>query len=805
MNAKELEKNIKEIIERRDYNALTSLINYVGKQYYVIGIIVKTRNLEAIEVLIKSLPRAEQSDVVEEIVELGDTKFIKDCIAQNKKYLNLSTARISRLIVETKDLNYIKECIDNREDFGFSSKHIRNLILGTEDSKYMMKCVEDRGILGLSSEDITKLITETKDCKYMKKCVEDRDILGLSSEDITKIIVKTKDPDYIMKCVEDREYFGLSSENITSLIASTEKSQYIMKCVEDRENLKLTSEDVTTLIFELTDPKDIMKCVYDRENLGLSSEDVKVLISEIIAPEYIMKCVYDRENLGLSSEDVKKLIFKITDSEYIMKCVDDKENLGLSLENTKSLIFKIKDPQYIIKCIENRQNLGLSAEEIANLIIKTGDPQYIMSCVNDKEKLGLQSTETVDLIIATGNPRYIVSCVNDREKLGLQSTETANLILATGDLGLIEKAQELNIDSTDRERLRVINKSTNIDLPPEMTIGIEIESEGEGQKDKSELITKLLSQTNPKWKNKPDGSLKYGTEVVSPVLTGNHSQSSNEIRSVCAILNGVSQTTSERCGGHIHIGADYLKSKQDWINLIEIWANSEMVLYTISNEKGTIPRNGVPDYAVPISKKIETALKKGTIDLEGEEDLNEFVAQTVSIQKNRYSGINFLNIRDGGINTIEFRLANGTINPNTWIENVNLFGGIVRVAHELTSVLEKPEEQRTEAERKMLENFEILQTEQDEELILKALLELTVSQEQRQIYMDRYNANKPLLEESPEIQEAITKQLSTNKIGRKAIEGDKATDGVNYEQGSAIIESDLQRSEIIHENGTREE
>lgn len=149
---------------------------------------------------------------------------------------------------------------------------------------------------------------------------------------------------------------------------------------------------------------------------------------------------------------------------------------------------------------------------------------------------------------------------------------------------------------------------------------------------------------------------------------------------------------------------------------------------------------------------------------------------------------------NSGKNTIEFRLPNGTINPNTWIENINLFGGIVRRAHELSAIQEKTEE-RTEEERKMLENFEMLQTEQDEEQIARTLIELCITPEQRQVYMDRYTTNKPLLESHSDIKDAITSQISTNKIGKKVFTGKDGVNGVDYEQSASLLEQ-LAREEI---------
>lgn len=92
--------------------------------------------------------------------------------------------------------------------------------------------------------------------------------------------------------------------------------------------------------------------------------------------------------------------------------------------------------------------------------------------------------------------------------------------------------------------------------------------------------------------------------------------------------------------------------------------------------------------AASISKKVSEAIEKGTINLDSEEDLNEFIKGLQNIQENelgRSASLNLLNINNGK-NTIEFRVANGTINPDIWIENVRLFGRIVQISEKLAQI-----------------------------------------------------------------------------------------------------------------------
>ena len=129
----------------------------------------------------------------------------------------------------------------------------------------------------------------------------------------------------------------------------------------------------------------------------------------------------------------------------------------------------------------------------------------------------------------------------------------------------------------------------------------------------------------------------------------------------------------------------------------------------------------------------------------------------------RYHGINYKNLGKGMSGTIEFRLANGTIDEETWIENINLFGGIVRASEELALIEQKTAEDRTAEEQQRLDDFESLKylgtSDKDK---LEILLSLAIAEEDRDIYRERYNANSVLLEQHPERYEALTEQVSTN-------------------------------------------
>ena len=284
-----------------------------------------------------------------------------------------------------------------------------------------------------------------------------------------------------------------------------------------------------------------------------------------------------------------------------------------------------------------------------------------------------------------------------------------------------------------------------------------------------------------------------GIEFISPVLrTGENAE--NEIYQVCALLDSCGEYCDVETGGHIHIGADYLTNINAYKNLIEMWTNSEKILYIISNKEGEVPRE-VGEYAPPFSKKMKEAVEDG---LE-EENLEQFIEKIKEIQGERYSSINFLNIGDENKNTIEFRLSNGTIDPKSWIENINLFGGLIVAAQELSVIQERVSrgEEVTEQEKEKLSAFEKITTleytKENEEDKLKALLDLCINKNEQDIYLNRYAVNKELIKDREIVENVGVIRINRKQIGKLAFTGQEQINGVEYQQAQQIIEDDLIR------------
>ena len=627
--------------------------------------------------------------------------------------------------------------------FGISTPTVKDVDEQILEEKYrnFMQDIEKNGLIdyflqnmnnNVENADVYKFCLTL--CKYIlnksivKKIIEDM-IYSSAVDEVVALIKATEDPEYIkekwLEDVKKMHALGIYGDRAVALIKATGDPEYIKECLENVEKMQA---------------------------LYINGDRAVALIKATEDPEYIKECLENVEKmqaLYINGDRAVNLIKETGDSEYI------KEKW---LENVKKM-----------------QALGIEGRNAVILIKATKDIEYIKKLLKNKEKtkaLNIQDFHAIELIrtVEEKEPgyikEYIKNHIKNRKINELESTFLAQAIIMTGDAEFIDYCENSDVlNHETREILDRFTKMPPVTLPDKMTIGVEIESEGLASREEIAGIIGNLS-----WKLKPDDTLDDGIEAVpSSGLTP--STAGDEIYGACKALCLSGQTISERCGGHIHIGADYLTDLQDWKNLRTIWNNAEGIFYAISNAKGEIPRQGVIEYASPISKKDETFSE--TINLDSEDDLEKYIKLLKEIQGSKYSGINYRNVGSSGKNTIEFRLPNGTINPTTWVENINLFGGLIRTSHELSKIMKKTEEQRTEEEKQMLYNYEILQTETDEKKDAEALIKLCVLPEQVKTYLGRYNVNSKLLKHSPEIYKRLKERISTKKIGQKVFTGEE--------------------------------
>ena len=231
-----------------------------------------------------------------------------------------------------------------------------------------------------------------------------------------------------------------------------------------------------------------------------------------------------------------------------------------------------------------------------------------------------------------------------------------------------------------------------------------------------------------------------------------------EIYRINEILKAVGMKTSGRCGGHVHIGADYITSEEGFKELLELWGNAEEVYYLIANKEGELPRENIPYYAPPISREMKRIKTENISE-------DEFVANAQKIIESRYRGLNIQNINiDNSKNTIEFRVSNGTLDGNTWIENIRLYGRTVEIAEKLGLILKKleNEEKLSKEEKELYGLKERLKQDVALDEKMDILMEILFNEEDRKVYKKRYDVKKNLDEK-----EEIVSNMEFKKVDFK--------------------------------------
>ena len=470
----------------------------------------------------------------------------------------------------------------------------------------------------------------------------------------------------------------------------------------------------------------------------LGSKEIATILIQIKDKQFMKKCL-ENENLILDSYAIVSILEEINDIEYIKQYIIEHGNSLDSFKKSELISF-IGDIDYTLECIENPE---IKLSEISQFIL--------LKQFNDNEKTrkflknnkSLEEITRLSVILSSNDIDYIRESLEQEEFENLNSVQA--LKFATGDTKYFEEK----------------GKKKRLTIPKGLDFGIEIES---GGNDFFAIISPRVNNRINNWELVLDGS---GTELSSPILTNNEI-SVNEIYRTCNFLAEMGQNTTEEDGGHIHFSAKYLKDRNAYINLLELYGNTEKLLYLISNEENQIPRLGIMGNADPLSKYIQKQYNE-TQNLSSEEieklsslDDKTFIKELKNIQQgDREFGINLDNLEDdSGIkqtNTIEFRMPNGTIKPDVWIENINLFGGILKASQELSEIQSKKTEELTEADKNKLKLFEMVKTEGvDDKTKLQYLLELAINEEDREIYMKRYFINEKIfIEENKRLYEAL--------------------------------------------------
>ena len=214
---------------------------------------------------------------------------------------------------------------------------------------------------------------------------------------------------------------------------------------------------------------------------------------------------------------------------------------------------------------------------------------------------------------------------------------------------------------------------------------------------------------------------------------------------------GSKVVADEKCGLHVHFDAKCLSDPKKMEMFKKIYAESEELLYKMCNSKNdpirrgainknyngltnivsSIWRNGM---ASPVGKKILKQIENGTLKVSYRKfGKLKMLSGKLKLDERRYHGLNLTNIGNSKKNTIEFRMANGTLEPKTIKQNVFLYASLINTA---IQAIENPEYYQEKL-------AEFYKTNVSEEQKANSFLNLIMENpEDKKIYMERWESVK---------------------------------------------------------------
>ena len=411
-----------------------------------------------------------------------------------------------------------------------------------------------------------------------------------------------------------------------------------------------------------------------------------------------------------------------------------------------------------IKKEENKIPLIVTLKSVENMTLalsKIEDYAIKLDILNNLDK------KTKMLLVLHVNGKFqadvLASISSDNFKLSfLDTLSKENKMIVLISLSDIAKESYLDTDLDYLDKMALVYTLRNVELKskwiakleypmgfdlgidPKLQFGLEIECEGA-------LYTYFCNL----WTDKSsylatmDATLMQGLEVKTPPIH-NTTMDLENLYYVFNVLNKAGFTSSNRCGGHIHFDKNYLETKEEYMALFEIWSYAEEIFYLIGNAEGDVPRGYVTYFTKPFLDGILDALKEGIVYQDLKKSDEEFIQCLSFWQETKNNSLNFHH-QNKKLNTMEFRVSNGSMSFVTWMQNIKLFGRLLMISKALGNIHLN---QALEDEEKLWNLKEGLKQDISLEEKLEVLLELLFSEDEKEVYRNRYYANSRLLEEN---------------------------------------------------------
>lgn len=478
--------------------------------------------------------------------------------------------------------------------------------------------------------------------------------------------------------------------------------------------------DLISVFYKAKDSDDIIK--------QLDQKAIKLLIDnskELKIPSYILA-----------------ILLKYYNDDYTKKVFLDDKSMRFNYKEIDMIVESISDDYK--KQLLNLYNYNFDNSLIASVFIHIDDCEYKNNIL-----LKYRSNITKDYImfemLKSMSFDYQKLIIDNYESYNLSNVDVISLLLTIDDDYAYQK-----LDYYYRNGYLGSALKKEVKLDSTLTFGIEIEYSGNNS---DQVVGSVFGKG---WKGHYDSSLDRGYELSSPVMISSAGYE-NQIYKTCMALEKNRFKISENCAGHIHMGFDYFNNDISYIKtMLNMYKKTERLFYLITNKVNELPRPGIVVHVNTLVDKIKAKESEGLVDFDKLNTVEEFKELIRDIQDSKAYSINFLNIGLDDKNTIEFRMPNGTLDPNVWIENINLIGGFIMASKKITDLEKQSFNSLSSYDKEYLAKYQLLiSNDLPEEERLELLLGLTIDEEDRDIYRNRYYINNNILEIDSEVENFI--------------------------------------------------
>ena len=537
-------------------------------------------------------------------------------------------------------------------------------LLNEEDKKYLKKQIPK--FIKYSFLNNSEKLKSLETLGQIEKGVVIQS-LEYTDEEKVELIKKSEDNFFIIELIKSIENDDVKISLLDKAKTELEKTHVLEtlrsddKKIELLENIKGKVNRINLIKSLISDNKKLsllQEIESDRGKANIISsmekDELKINLLEEIEDENAKILIIK----SIKSDDIKIRLL-----ENLKELKDRIEVIKTIKDDDKKIMFLDEDlhENYKIQIISN-----LNKDENKLKMLKILKNQLDMVFIIKGMKTDDGKIKALDFVEDLNQRLLVINSLNDDRK----KDHALNTKIDISLKDVFKKISEFEEESECKNY-----RYDSLGIPENMSVGIEIECDG--------IYEELIPERIGKWKRENDTSVSSrGREIISPKLYDSK-RTVEEIYKINEILQNIKMKSIETTGGHIHIGADYITTEEGFKELLELWGNAEEVYYLISNRSGELPRKGIEEYAKPVSYE----LQDNEFNIDKDDD---FISKAQSILKSRYTGLNIQNINvNNKKNTIEFRLSNGTLDADIWIENIHLYGRTVEIAEKLGIISKK--------------------------------------------------------------------------------------------------------------------